>query len=66
MRTFYGGLNDENRSDLDLAFGGVFLKIDIEKAWELLDSKLANKESWESNLGNKGKTKTDYDCVRKF
>ena len=44
----------------------MFFKYEIEQAWELLDGKLANKESWESNLGNKGKTKTDYDCVRKF
>ena len=44
----------------------MLLKYNIEKTWELLDDKLANKESWESNLGNKGKTKTDYDCLRKF
>ena len=44
----------------------MFLKYELEQAWELLDGKLANKESWESNLGNKGKTKTDYECVRKF
>ena len=43
VRTFYGGLSNENRSDLDLASGGVFLKYDIKEAWQLLDGKLANK-----------------------
>ena len=53
-------------NDLDLASGGVFLKDNINKTCDLLDGKLVNRESWELNLGNKRKTKIDYDCVRKF
>ena len=66
LRTFYGGLSNENREELDLASGGVFMKTTIDNDWELLEAKLRNEESWVKNLENKGKVETKYDCIRKF
>ena len=66
LRVFYGGLNEANRTELDLASGGVFMDYSIKKAWQLLDKIRSNREAWSFDLGSDGGVEIEYDCIRAF
>ena len=64
LHVFYGGLSSENRETVDHVSGGVFMKYTIDQAWELLNDIRMNKEAWLEDLGNKGGTEVEYDCIQ--
>lgn len=66
MNTFYGGLNDESKSEIDLASGGAFTENEVSRAWELLDNIRVNHEAWGINEGGGGGVEIDYDCIKTY
>ena len=42
------------------------MKYTIDQAWELLNDMRMNKEAWSEDLGNKGGTEVEYDCIQDF
>jgi hypothetical protein len=66
LHIFYGGLQEENRTTLDLAAWGAFMDCTITKAWAILDKMRRNRESWFRDLGSEGGIEIDYDCIHAF
>ena len=63
LHIFYGGLSEANRTEIDLASGGVFMDFSISKAWQLLDRVRRTRESWSFDIGGEGGIEIDYDCI---
>ena len=66
LHTFYGGLNKENKRELDSASNGAFIEINMHDAWNLLETIHHNKETYNEWEQNKTNGPVDYDCIRKF
>ena len=46
LHTFYGGLNKENKIELDSASNAAFIEINMHDAWNLLETIHHNKETY--------------------
>jgi hypothetical protein len=66
LHTFYGGLSDENRNEVDMASQGVFMERSPNEGWQLLDSIHHNSETWSVKLDSKGTIELDPEYVKTF
>ena len=63
---FYGGLNQDNKKELDLASGGAFMEFTVTQAWELLERIRRKRETWGFDLGGEGGIEVEYDCLNAY
>ena len=66
MHIFYGGLDEANKTELDLSANGAFMDYPIAKASDLLNRTRRNREAWNFKLGSKGGVEIEYDCIHAF
>jgi hypothetical protein len=66
LHTFYGGLSDENRNEVDMASQGVFMERSPNEVWQLLDSIHHNSKTWSVKLDSKGTIELDPEYVNTF
>ena len=66
LHTFYGGLSDENRNEVDMASEGAFMERSLDEAWQLLDLIHHNSETWSVESDSKGTIELDPECVKTF
>ena len=66
LYTFYGGLSDANRNEVDLSSGGAFMDFTISQAWKMLDKIRHNRETWSFDIGDEGGLKIEHDCIKAF
>jgi hypothetical protein len=45
LHIFYGGLNQDNKKEIDLTSGGAFMEFTVTQAFELLERIRRNKET---------------------
>ena len=66
IHTFYGGLNEENRLELDSVSNGSFLSYNHDEAWNLIMSIQENIESHEDMESMVSSNSSEYVCVNDF
>ena len=66
LHVFYGGLDQDNKRELDLLSGGSFMELTSEQAWVRLDKVHRNRESWGFDLGSKGEIEIEHDCLNSY
>ena len=66
LHIFYGGLNQDNKKEIDLASGGAFMEFTVTQAWELLERIHRNRETWGFDLGGEGGIEVEYDCLNAY
>lgn len=66
LHVFYGGLEQDNKRELDLLSGGSFMELATEQACIRLDKVHRNRVSWGFNLGSEGEIEIEYDCLNSY
>jgi hypothetical protein len=66
LHIFYGGLDKDNKRELDLLSSVSFMELTPEKPWVHLDKVHRNRESWGFDLGSEGEIQIEYDRLNSY
>jgi hypothetical protein len=66
LHVLYGGLDQDNKRELDLPSGGSFMEFTAEQAWIRLDKVHRNIESRGFDLGSEGEIEIEHDCLNSY
>ena len=66
LYVFYGGLEQDNKKELDMLSGASFMELTTELAWICLDKVHKNRVSWGFGLESGGEIEIEYDYLNSY